>query len=147
MSDMIEQPITGGCLCGVVRYEVKGQPLIVAHCHCSDCQRVSGAGHTTGAMFSADNFSLTGKVAEYKLMSNNGNEVTRVFCPACGSSLYGRNSGAEEYLTITLGTLDDSSRFEPDVTVFARNRKSWDVMDEAIPTFGTQPAWKPNDGL
>ncbi|PCI51008.1 MAG: hypothetical protein COB49_03130 [Alphaproteobacteria bacterium] len=39
---------------------------------------------------------------------------TRVFCPACGSSLYGRNSGAEEYLTITPGTLDDSSRFELD---------------------------------
>ena len=82
----------GGCLCGAVRYEAEGEPVVVAHCHCEDCQRRSGAGHSTGAMFAADRFRLTGQVAEYKLMSDNGNEVTRVFCPACGSPIFGRNS-------------------------------------------------------
>jgi hypothetical protein len=47
------------------------------------------------------------------------------------------------FLTITLGTLDDSSEFEPKVVVFARNRKPWDAMDERLQTFEAQPDWKP----
>ena len=140
---MTDQVKSGGCLCGAVRYQVTGKPVIVAHCHCTDCQKLSGAGHTTGAMYARADFTLTGPVADYKLTSNNGNEVTRVFCPTCGSPLFGRNSSAPEYLTIMLGTLDDASAFEPEVTVFARNRQPWDHMDETIVTFEEQPAWKP----
>lgn len=50
-------------------------------------------------------------------------------------------------MTITLGTIDDSSEFEPQVVVFARNRKIWDAMDENIPTFEAQPNWKPGDAV
>lgn len=137
----------GGCLCGAIRYEAEGQPLVVAHCHCRDCQRGSGSGHSTGAMFSIDKFRLTGHFAEYKLKSDNGNDVTRVFCPACGSPILGRNNGMMGVVTITVGTLDDSSGFEPNVAVFARNRKPWDTMDENLPTFAAQPDWKPEDGV
>jgi len=137
----------GGCHCGSVRYQAEGVPVVIAHCHCQDCQRLSGTGHTTGAMFEVSNFKLTGKVAEYCLTANNGNRVTRVFCPNCASPIYGRNSGSSDYLTISLGTLDDCSLFEPQVTIFARNRKPWDAMDEALPTFATQPDWKPSDGV
>jgi hypothetical protein len=51
---------TGRCLCGAVTYEVDGDPVVVAHCHCADCQRVSGAGHTTGAMFPASKLVIRG---------------------------------------------------------------------------------------
>jgi len=51
-----QQIRTGKCLCGSVRYEVSGDPQIVAHCFCDDCQRLSGAGHSTGAMFEASAF-------------------------------------------------------------------------------------------
>lgn len=132
-------------MCGTVQYEVKGDPKVVAHCHCQECQRGSGAGHTTGAMFPVDDFHLTGQVSEYKYLSDNGNEVTRVFCPACGSPIFGQNSGMKEFLTITLGTLNDSSDFEPEVVVFTRNREKWDAMDETLLMFEAQPNWKPDD--
>ncbi|PHS76663.1 MAG: aldehyde-activating protein [Rhodospirillaceae bacterium] len=135
----------GGCLCSAVRYEVEGQPLVVAHCHCESCQRGSGAGHSTGAMFPADKFKLSGPIAEYKYKSNNGNEVTRFFCPACGSPVFGRNSGAKDYVTVTLGTIDNSNEFEPQVVVFARNQKLWDVIEGNLPTFDAQPDWKPKE--
>ena len=137
----------GRCLCGNVRYEASGDPKIVAHCHCVDCQRLTGAGHSTGAMFAATQVRSTGKVAEFKLQSENGNEVTRVFCPSCGSPMWGRNSGMPGFITISLGTFADSSGFEPEVVVFARNRKPWDVMDAALPTFDAQPAWTPQDAV
>jgi len=137
----------GGCLCGSIRYQARGVPVVVAHCHCEDCQRLSGAGHTTGAMFSMDDVELSGNISEYTLEANNGNSVTRGFCSNCGSPVFGRNSGASEYLTIGLGTFDDSSNIEPQVVVFARNKKPWDLIDATLPTFETQPDWKPDDGI
>ncbi len=146
---MTKEPIsvhTGGCHCGSVRYQATGKPVIIAHCHCQDCQRLSGAGHTTGAMFSVANFQLDGRLSEYTLDADNGNRVTKAFCPNCGSHILGRNSGSTGYVTVSLGTLDDSSALEPQVAIFARNRKPWDTMDETIATFEHQPDWKPDDG-
>ena len=71
----------------------------------------------------------------------------RSLCPTCGSPIVGRNSGMDGYVTISLGSLDDSSMLEPQVVVFARNKKPWDVMDETLATFQTQPDWKPGDGV
>ena len=134
----------GGCLCGAVRFSVEGPPVVVAHCHCEDCQRSSGAGHTTGAMFSTTNFKSNGKLSEFHLTSENNNRVTKSFCPTCGSSLFGRNTAMDGYVTIALGTFDDASMFEPEVVVFARNKQPWDIMDETLATFNAQPSWKPD---
>ena len=136
---------TGGCLCGNIRYEVSGAPVVVAHCHCEDCQRVSGAGHTTGAMFATEQFTITGTLSEYRLESTAGTTVTKTFCPNCGSPIFGRNDGMDGFVTVSLGTLDDSSAFEPEVTIFARNKKDWDVMDDTLPTFPAQPEWSPKN--
>jgi hypothetical protein len=131
-----------------IRYQVSGDPIIVAHCHCKDCQQGSGSGHSTGAMFPLKAFKLTGQVAEYKLKSDNGNDVTRAFCRLCGSPIFGSNTGMPGYLTVTLGTLEDSANFEPQVVVFARDRQPWDALSgDALPTFDTQPDWKPEDGV
>jgi hypothetical protein len=133
----------GRCLCGSVEFETVGVPVVVAHCHCEDCQRSTGAGHSTGAMFPLDRFKISGPVREYTLRSDAGNEVTRVFCPSCGSPILGRNTGMPGFVTVSLGTLDDSSMFQPGVTIFARNREPWDAMDESIATFDAQPEWRP----
>jgi hypothetical protein len=138
-----DQVHTGRCLCGAVRFELAGAPVIVAHCHCQDCQRLSGAGHATGAMFPTARFRLEGAVSEYTLRSDAGNEVTRVFCPACGSPILGRNTGMPGFVTVSLGLVDDSAEFEPAVRIFARNRKPWDGAPEDLPTFEAQPSWKP----
>ena len=119
--------------------------MVVAHCHCKDCQRVSGAGHTTGAMFATTQFTITGSFAEYALESNAGNQVTKVFCPTCGSPIFGRNDGMEGFVTVSLGTLDDSSTFKPEVVIFASNKKTWDIMSDTLPTFLAQPEWSPEN--
>ena len=85
----------GRCLCGAVTYEVAGDPVVVAHCHCVDCQRLSGAGHTTGAMFEADKITVRGDVSEFRLDSDTDSVVTRTFCPKCGSPLFGTVTESE----------------------------------------------------
>jgi hypothetical protein len=135
----------GQCLCGAVQVEADGAPIVVAHCCCLDCQRLTGAGHSTGATFPAARVRLTGELREFALTSEAGNAVTRVFCPSCGSPILGRNSGMPGFVTLSLGLLCDSSAFEPAVTIFARSRRPWDPLDAAVPSFDAQPPWRPGD--
>lgn len=135
---------TGGCLCGACKYEIDGDPVVVAHCHCIDCQKLTGAGHATGAIFAEDRIRLSGPSTSYSMPAESGNKVTRIFCSTCGSPLFGRNSGMPGYMTVSLGTFDSSNDLTPQVVLFARSRRPWDIMDEALPTYATQPDWKPS---
>ena len=137
---------SGQCLCGACRYEIDGEPVVVAHCHCLDCQRLSGAGHTTGAMFPEADVRLAGPVATYDATSEAGNVVTRLFCGQCGSPLFGRNTGMPGFMTVSVGTLDAPDDLTPQVAIFTRTRRAWDVMDPALATFEAQPGWQPSDG-
>ena len=147
MTEEIPHRHQGGCVCGNVHYEVTGPPVIVAHCHCENCQRGTGAGHSTGATFPSSTLKITGSTAEYLLKSENGNDVTRSFCPVCGSQLFGRNDGMEGFVTVGLGTLDDSNGLVPQVAIFTRSKRSWDLVDPQVVAFEAQPGWKPADGV
>jgi hypothetical protein len=138
--------LEGGCLCGKVRYKIEGDPIIVAHCYCRDCQRASGAGHMTGAMFPAVSIAITGPMAEFQSVADSGSMVSRLFCATCSSFLFGRNTGMTGFMTVSVGTLDRPDQVEPQVAVFARSRPHWDATDPRVQSFDTQPSWKPADG-
>ena len=99
----------GGCLCGELRYEGKGEPAWVVHCHCKWCQRVSGAAFLTYIGFSIENLTWSkGKLSIYE--STPG--VERGFCSRCGSTLtFARPSRNE--ISVFAGTLDDPDRITP----------------------------------
>ena len=137
--------LTGRCLCGACSYEIAGDPIVVAHCYCLDCQKLSGAGHTTGAMFPEDGIRVFGEPAHYAVVSEAGNTVTRMFCGTCGSPLFGKNTGLAGMMTVTLGTLDVSEGLVPAVAIFSRSRRTWDRLDPSVATFDAQPTWKPAD--
>ena len=139
--------LTDRCLCAACSYEIDGEPIVVAHCHCLDCQRLSGAGHATGAMFPEAGIRLRGQPATYAMVSEAGNTVTRLFCGACGSPLFGKNTGMPGMMTVTVDTLDDPAGLTPQVAVFARSRRPWDAVDPSVSSFETQPGWKPGDGV
>src|SRR5262249_688157 len=98
-----------------------------------------------GAMYPVARFKLSGSIGEHTLTSNAGNLVTRAFCPKCGSPILGRNNAMEGFVTISLGTFDDSSVFEPAVVIFARNRKPWDSVDRSRREFEAEAEWHPQD--
>lgn len=139
--------IEGGCFCGKVTYEISGKPIVVAHCYCRDCQRLSGAGHTTGAMFPVDQISVSGPMTEFKNVADSGNTVSHLFCATCSSGLFGKNTGMPGVMTVAVGTLSDPDALEPQVAIFARSRPHWDAVDPRVQSFDSQPAWKPEDGV
>jgi hypothetical protein len=131
--------MTGGCLCGAVRYEVQGKSLFAVHCHCRDCQRASGTGHMPVLGMPKAFFKVTGKPSSYTIKGKSGLGTTRHFCPTCGSLLFGMADMAPESVSVYVGTLDDPSVFQPEAILFARDRQSWDELAESLPEFDTMP--------
>ena len=134
---------TGRCLCGLCSYEIDGEPLVVAICHCLDCQRFSGAGHMTGAMFAEDGIHLKGEPATYSMTSEAGNTVTRLFCADAAALCSARNTGMPGFITVMMGTLDSSEGLKPQVAIFVRSCRHSDATDLAVQTFDAQPNWTP----
>lgn len=131
--------ITGGCLCGSVRYESRGEPQVVGHCHCVDCRKSSGTGHCTHMGVAKETFSVTGEVRAYDRPADSGNIVSRVFCPTCGGPVYSLNSAMTGMAFIRVSSLDDPEIATPQMIVYSSRAPSWDVMDPSLPSFPEMP--------
>lgn len=126
---------TGRCLCGNVRYQCSGEPVMTGNCHCRDCQRASGAAYITGFFFSRDAVSIAGEVRYFDVKADSGNTFSRGFCPNCGSSLFGVSTGFSHLIGVRATTLDDPGRHRPRVNIFVESAPSWHVLDETLPRF------------
>lgn len=133
----------GGCACGAIRFTALDNPIVVAQCHCEQCQRTSGTGHSTGVMFRSDVVTIEGDFSTYIYQAANGNEVTKAFCPVCSSPIYGCNTGNAAFMTLPIGCMDDVAAFQPEVVIFSDNRPDWDLIDPDLQSFATQPEWTP----
>jgi hypothetical protein len=108
---------TGGCLCGAVRYRVRGAPVHVGRCHCADCRKESGSAFTVYAQWPLDAFELTGDVASYD---------GRAFCPRCGSRVLNAIEPGDTLVEIRIGSLDDAPfELRPEAEIWIRRRESW----------------------
>lgn len=144
MADIVKG--TGGCLCGAVRFVVSGAPIRMAQCHCTDCQRASGTGHMSNAIFNAADVAMTGTTASYASTSDSGNVLTRHFCPTCGGRLFLTSTARPGMIVMAAGAFDDSSWFEPQVVLYTKRRPTWDITTEAVPSFEGMPPSKPKTG-
>ena len=105
---------TGGCLCGAIRYTLRGEPFHVGRCHCADCRRESGSAFTVYAQWRRDAFELEGELAAYE---------GRGFCPRCGSRVACLD---EEGVEVRLGSLDDAPfDLRPEAEIWIKRREAW----------------------
>ena len=105
---------SGGCLCGAIRYEVTGEPVRVAHCHCDDCRRATGASFATNVFFKEDDIKiLQGTPKQFRHAADSGNTMTKEFCGDCGSQLFGIGSGSADTVTSLVVLIEIGIRFPP----------------------------------
>ena len=105
--------ITGGCLCGAIRYEADEPPVDTGYCHCRMCQRASGSPVQAFASFPIGLVPLHRRRAAVFVSSAIGE---RRFCGRCGSSLEFRERLGPQIVSSTAGTLDDPSLAPPPST-------------------------------
>lgn len=134
---------TGQCLCGRVRIESTAAPQMCGHCHCIDCRKSSGSGHSTHVVVMADAVTVSGEVRLYDHPADSGAVVTRAFCATCGCPAYSLNSAMPGMIFVRASILDDPDVAKPSMIVYASRAPIWDVMDPALPSFATMPAEGP----
>jgi len=135
----MSEPYTGGCACGAIRFEIAGESLGQNHCQCRDCQRISGTGHGSYLGFSRAGMKLSGQPSHWDMTGDSGAVKTRAFCPACGVPLYICFSATPDFLALHTASLDDPSRFRPQMVSYAVRGHDWDFLDPSLPTFERMP--------
>jgi hypothetical protein len=130
---------TGGCLCGAVRFEARGEPTMTGHCYCGDCRKASGSGFIPFMGFSAGAVTFTGETRRFASPSARGSDAVRNSCPVCGGLVFGGIVGVDTSHTIYAGALDDPTLFHPRIAIFARDRPAWALLPEGLTVFETMP--------
>lgn len=97
-------PYTGGCQCGSVGYVLTTEPLRLAACHCTECQRQSGSAFGMSMPVKKDSLTVTGSTKQFTRTADSGGEVTGVFCAECGVRIYHALKSAPDVLSIKPGT-------------------------------------------
>lgn len=134
MSEIPPLPISGGCLCGGVRFEVHGRFLRAGHCHCSRCRRHSGAAMCTQGRVRREDFRLV-RGAELVRAYRTPGYSTKAFCSVCGSSLFGGTWPDGPEVSIRLGAIDGDPGIRPQVHAFVDSRAPWDEITDDLPRY------------
>lgn len=132
-------PLTGGCYCSEIRYEVEGEPLNggQALCHCADCRRSAGAPMVGWAMFPEDALTVTKGEAKAFASSEHGR---RWFCATCGSGLFYRNDEMlPGVVDIQAATFDDPEAVPAVAHIQVAERLSWMKQASELPEFERYP--------
>lgn len=138
--DKIKLPIRGGCLCGAVRYEIVDQPLGAGNCHCRTCQKSVGTPYMPVLFVHYKALRIFGYYKVFKTLSASENIMHRAFCPQCGTSLFGKNSGTDKVRPVNASTLDDPSIYQPQMDFWVSDAQPWDLMDPELPKFDENPS-------
>ena len=126
--------LSGGCLCGAVRYSIATTLKRITHCHCSMCRKQHGAAFATYAMIGSKHVSIDDAGGQLRTYTSSPG-VSRQFCGVCGSSLFWHTDAAPKLIDVALGTLDD----DPDKTAFAHifvaSKAPWYEITDALPQY------------
>ena len=127
----------GGCLCGMIRYRVKGNPLRVSACYCTFCQRRTGGAISIHAFFEQENLeSMSDGLGVYEQRSDESNNWLRLhFCTRCATTVMLTLEKFPELRLITGGTFDDPNWLEIDRQVWTRSAQHWMVFPKNVGRF------------
>jgi GNAT superfamily N-acetyltransferase len=122
--------VTGGCLCGAVRYEIQGPVREVSYCHCPSCRRAAAAPVVAWATFPHDTLRFVrGAPAAFA----SSPPVSRTFCATCGTPLTYVTRNDPEWIDVTVGSMDAPECMAPDDHIWTESRLPWFVPDDDLP--------------
>ena len=122
MSDEIK--VNGKCHCGEIEIEAVVQKCEVRACHCTDCQKMSGAPLRAIAVAPANRTKIKGQPKEYIKIGDSGNKRIQAFCPECGTQLFATDMERRFY-NLRTGFLEQRDELKPKTHVFKNSSMRW----------------------
>ncbi|MBI3435158.1 MAG: GFA family protein [Proteobacteria bacterium] len=119
-------PLTGTCQCGSIRYEIRGEPLSVYACHCTECQRQSAGAFALSMPVARDAVVvLSGKPKSWRRTTESGRVIQCIFCPQCGVRLFHNPESNPDISVVKPGTLDETGWLFPVGHIWTRSAQPW----------------------
>jgi L-amino acid N-acyltransferase YncA len=135
-----DAPVTGGCLCGAVRYEITLPFRRANVCHCSRCRRHSGGAGLVQGRVARDGFRLLRGAEDVAVYRPDDAHMAKAFCRACGSSLFGGTWPEGPEISVRFGTLDGDPGIRPQYHSYAADTAPWDTLpDDGLPRHPAGP--------
>lgn len=142
----MSEPRTGGCLCGAVRYEVRGPLRDILVCHCHECRRWAGRAVAATAAELSD-MEIVGGVT-WRRSPLSEFRAERGNCAQCGSALFWRAESGPR-LAIGAGTLDDPSQLQIAAHIWVEQGAKWEAPAAGVPAYprgypadAPEPPWR-----
>ena len=137
---MVNKIVTGGCLCGAVRYQAKPKQDTAYYCHCRDCQIGSASTFTVAVFCDQRDFQLkSGRLSTYSTTADSGRRLERKFCPQCGTPMIWTGEGFPGVVLVSLSSLDDPEAYQPVHEGWTDSAVSWCRIPENIQSFPRRP--------
>ena len=126
--------LTGGCLCGEIRFAASAAPLSAIACHCKDCQRYIGGAPAYQLAFRRDAITAeSGDPRRFVKTADSGHTITRMFCGTCGAPLFTDLSKLPNLMIVNAGALDDQTQVKLTAHIFAASAPHWHQFEPGIP--------------
>jgi hypothetical protein len=128
-----EPVLTGGCVCGGVRFEISKPFVSANYCHCTRCQRRTGTAASANARVAPGSFRIV-HGEELVRAWDPGDGFEKAFCSVCGSALFSRNPADPDQLGVRLGTIDGDPGTRPQQRNFTSYAAVWEpIPDDGLP--------------
>jgi len=128
-------PLSGGCDCTHIRYQLESNPLFVHCCHCRWCQRETGASFALNALIEANRVTLLGndpEIVKTPTASGKGQMIAR--CPKCRIAVWSNYSGSGQSIRfVRVGTLDVPDCLPPDIHIYTGSKQPWVLLSPDTP--------------
>ena len=134
-------PITGSCLCGAIRFNVTAPVTDLRACHCTSCQKASGAGGSVNAVLPSAAFQITqGTPKRYDARADSGRTLYRYFCGDCGSPIYSQRATEHNNLVVVrAGLFDSKEGMRIKANIWTKSAAPWAHMDPESQQLPGQP--------
>jgi hypothetical protein len=131
---MPDPALTGGCLCGGVRFELTAPPPAAGYCHCTRCQRRTGTGSSLQARIDGRTLRLLQGEELVKVWRHPDGGFEKLFCGECAGHLFSRNPDNHTQMSVRMGAFDA----DPGVRASWRAYVAYAAPWEPIPDDGLE---------
>lgn len=130
LSAVTDPSMTGGCLCGGIRFELTEPARVAGYCHCTRCQRRTGTAASAQARIDGRTFRLLQGEELVKAWRHPDGGFEKCFCRECGAHLFSRNPEDPRQMSVRLGAFDGDPGVRPSWRTFVAYAASWEPIPD-----------------